>query len=111
MERIPHFYYDFYVYKYCIGLSCASYIATNILEGKEKALENYIKFLSSGGSDYPANELKLAGIDITKPDVIESAMKMFNETIDEFRRIHDKIQTNNVNEYNNLEENDHVKIR
>lgn len=86
-ERIPHFYYDFYVYKYCIGLSCASYIVTNILEGKENALENYIKFLSSGGSDYPANELKIAGIDITKPDVIESAIKMFDETIDEFKKL------------------------
>lgn len=89
-ERIPHFYYDFYVYKYCIGLSCASYIVTNILEGKENALENYIKFLSSGGSDYPANELKIAGIDITKPDVIESAIKMFDETIDEFKRLYEE---------------------
>ena len=86
-ERIPHFYYNFYVYKYAIGLSCAAYIATNILEGKENALEDYIKFLSSGGSDYPANELKIAGIDITKPDVIESAIKMFDETIDEFKKL------------------------
>ena len=90
-ERIPHFYYNFYVYKYAIGLSCASYIVTNILEGKENALENYIKFLSSGGSDYPANELKIAGIDIEKPDVIESAIKMFDETIDEFRKIKSEI--------------------
>jgi oligoendopeptidase F len=89
-ERIPHFYYNFYVYKYCIGLSCASYIVTNILEGKENALENYIKFLSSGGSDYPANELKIAGIDITKSDVIESAIKMFDETIDEFKRLYEE---------------------
>ena len=86
-ERIPHFYYNFYVYKYAIGLSCAAYIATNILEGKENALEDYIKFLSSGGSDYPANELKIAGIDITKPDVVESAIKMFDETIDEFKKL------------------------
>lgn len=89
-ERIPHFYYNFYVYKYAIGLSCASYIVTNILDGKENALENYIKFLSSGGSDYPANELKIAGIDITKPDVILSAIKMFDETIDEFKKLYKK---------------------
>lgn len=87
-ERIPHFYYNFYVYKYAIGLSCASYIVTNILEGKENALENYIKFLSSGGSDYPANELKIAGIDITKPDVVESAIKMFDETIEKFKNLY-----------------------
>lgn len=89
-ERIPHFYYDFYVYKYAIGLSCASYIVTNILEGKENALENYIKFLSSGGSDYPANLLKIAGIDITKSEVIESAIKMFDETIEEFKALYKK---------------------
>lgn len=89
-ERIPHFYYNFYVYKYAIGLSCASYIVTNILDGKKDALENYIKFLSSGGSDYPANELKIAGIDITKPDVILSAIKMFDETIDEFKKLYKK---------------------
>ncbi len=89
-ERIPHFYYNFYVYKYAIGLSCASYIVTNILEGKENALENYIKFLSSGGSDYPANELKIAGIDITKKDVIESAIKMFDETIEEFKKLYEE---------------------
>lgn len=89
-ERIPHFYYNFYVYKYAIGLSCASYIVTSILEGKENALENYIKFLSSGGSDYPANELKIAGIDITKPDVVESAIKMFDEIIDEFKTLYKK---------------------
>ena len=82
--RIPHFYYNFYVYKYVIGLSCACYIVNSILEGKEKATENYLKFLSLGGSKYPAEELKVAGIDITKKEVIESALKMFDETIDEF---------------------------
>lgn len=89
-ERIPHFYYNFYVYKYAIGLSCASYIVTNILDGKKDALENYIKFLSSGGSDYPINELKIAGIDITKPDVILSAIKMFDDTIEEFKSLYKK---------------------
>ena len=87
-ERIPHFYYNFYVYKYAIGLSCACYIVDNILNKKENAVENYIKFLSSGGSDYPANELKLAGIDITSSEVIESAIKMFDKTIDEFKTLY-----------------------
>ena len=68
-ERIPHFYYDFYVYKYAIGLSCACYIVDNILSGKDNALNDYKKFLKSGGSDYPINELKLAGIDITDSEV------------------------------------------
>lgn len=83
-ERIPHFYYDFYIYKYVIGLSCACFIVDGILNKKDKALENYLKFLSSGGSDYPINELKIAGIDVTKKEVIESAIKMFDGFIDQF---------------------------
>ena len=86
-ERIPHFYYNFYVYKYAIGLSCACYIVDNILNKKEYALENYLKFLSSGGSDYPINELKIAGIDVTKKDVIESAIKMFDSFIEQFKEL------------------------
>lgn len=87
-ERIPHFYYNFYVYKYAIGLSCACYIVDNILNNKENALENYLNFLKSGGSDYPVNELKIAGIDVNDSKVVESALKMFDETIDEFKRIY-----------------------
>lgn len=86
-ERIPHFYYNFYVYKYAIGLSCACYIVDNILNKKEHALENYLKFLSSGGSDYPINELKIAGIDVTKKDVILSAIKMFDSFIEQFKEL------------------------
>ena len=86
-ERIPHFYYDFYVYKYAIGLSCACYIVDNILNKKENALEDYKKFLKSGGSDYPANELKIAGIDITSGEVITSAIKMFDDLIEQFKSL------------------------
>ena len=86
-ERIPHFYYDFYVYKYAIGLSCACYIADGILNNKPNALENYKKFLSSGGSDYPANELKIAGIDVNKSEVVESAIKMFDNLIKQFKEL------------------------
>lgn len=86
--RIPHFYYFFYVYKYATGLSAACYIVNNILEGKENARENYLEFLKTGGRDYPIEELKIAGVDITKPEVIESALKMFNEVIDEFIKVY-----------------------
>lgn len=86
-ERIPHFYYDFYVYKYAIGLSCACYIADGILNNKPNALEKYKKFLSSGGSDYPANELKIASIDVTKSEVVESAIKMFDNLIKQFKEL------------------------
>ena len=87
-ERIPHFYYNFYVYKYAIGLSVACKIVTDILENKENAIENYLNFLKSGGSDYPANELKLANVDVTKPEVIESALNMFEDTINEFEKLY-----------------------
>lgn len=87
-SRVPHFYYGFYVYKYVIGLSCACYIVENILDGKENARDNYIKFLSSGGSMYPRDELLIAGIDITKKDVIESALNMFDDVISEFKEIY-----------------------
>jgi len=90
-SRIPHFYYNFYVYKYAIGLSSACHIVNNILEGKENALENYLSFLKSGGSDYPANELKIAGVDVTSPEVIESAIKMFDNVIDEFKTLFEKM--------------------
>lgn len=86
--RVPHFYYNFYVYKYTIGLSCACYIVDGIVNKKENALENYLKFLTLGGSDTPVNELKVAGIDVTKSEVIESAIKKFDETIEEFKKLY-----------------------
>ena len=81
--RVPHFFYNFYVYKYAIGLSCASHIVNNILSGKEGAKENYIKFLSSGGSKTPIELLKIADCDLTKGEVIQSAIDMFEELLDE----------------------------
>ena len=86
-ERIPHFYYNFYVYKYAIGLSCACYIVDNILKEKENALNSYIEFLKSGGSNYPIEELKIAGIDVTKKEVVESAIKMFDSLIEQFKQL------------------------
>ena len=85
--RIPHFYYNFYVYKYATGLSAACYIVDGILNKKEGALEAYLKFLTLGGSMYPVDELKVAGVDISEPKVIESAINMFNDTIDEFKNL------------------------
>ena len=85
--RIPHFYYGFYVYKYATGLSSACYIVDGIINNKEGALESYLKFLTTGGSMYPVDELKVAGVDITKPEVIESAIKMFDETIEDYKNL------------------------
>lgn len=88
-SRIPHFYYDFYVYKYAIGLSSDCYIVEGILNNKENALENYLKFLKTGGSMYPIDELKVAGVDVTKSEVVISAIKMFDEVMNQFEALID----------------------
>ena len=89
-EKIPHFYYNFYVYQYATGLAAACFIASNILEGKKGYLEKYLEFLKLGGSMDPTDELKVAGVDINDPIVIEKCMDMFKNTIDEFKKIYEK---------------------
>ena len=86
--RIPHFYYNFYVYKYATGLSAACHIVNDIISGKENAVENYKKFLKCGRTKTPLESLKIAGVDLSKKEVIESAIKMFDETIEEFKKIY-----------------------
>lgn len=90
--RIPHFYYNFYVYKYATGLSAACHIVKRILNKEEGALESYLEFLSSGGRDYPLEELKIAGVDMTKKEVIESAIAMFKNYLNEFELLYNKIK-------------------
>ena len=85
--RIPHFYSSFYVYKYATGLSSALYIASDILNGIEGAKEKYLKFLSSGGSDYPLNILKSVGVDSLKKEPIEKAFKMFEDKLNELKEL------------------------
>ena len=87
-EKIPHFYYNFYVYQYATGLAVASYIATKIMSGDKEMLNNYLKFLTLGGSMDPIDELKVSGVDMNNPDVIQSAMDMFKDLIDEFKEIY-----------------------
>lgn len=86
--RIPHFYYNFYVYKYATGIAAASYIVDGILSKKEGALENYMKFLKTGGSMYPIDELKIAGVDMNDENVILSAIKTFENYLNEFIEIY-----------------------
>lgn len=82
--RIPHFYYNFYVYKYAIGLSCATKIVDDILSEKEGAIENYLNFLKTGGSMYPSEELKVANVDIYDKNLYLNAIKTFDGYIDSF---------------------------
>ena len=85
--RIPHFYYDFYVYKYAIGLSCATKIVDGILNKKEGARESYLNFLKTGGSMHPADELKVAGVDIFDEKLYLDAIKKFESFVDSFEKI------------------------
>lgn len=80
--RIPHFYNAFYVYQYATGFSSAVAIADRILKTGDP--EPYLAFLRTGGSDYPLEELKLAGVDLTEPDTVRNAMQVFSETLDAF---------------------------
>ena len=79
--RIPHFYSAFYVYQYATGFCSAVAIADGIYETGDAG--NYLKFLTTGGSDYPLEELKIAGVDLTKPEVVDRALKVFDETLTE----------------------------
>ncbi len=81
--RIPHFYSNFYVYKYATGFAAASALSTEILKGRKESLEKYIEFLKSGGSDYPLNQLRSAGIDMEKKESVEKALQVFRELVDE----------------------------
>lgn len=84
--RIPHFYRAFYVYQYSTGFCSAVTIADRILNVPGAAAE-YRRFLSTGGSDYPINELKIAGVDLTKPEPVANAMRVFAETVDELEKL------------------------
>ena len=83
--RIPHFYRSFYVYQYATGFSSAVAIARNILETGDAS--GYLRFLTTGGSDYPLEELKIAGVDLTKPDTVKNALKVFADSVTEFETI------------------------
>lgn len=85
-QRIPHFYNDFYVYKYSLGISASAYIVSRILKGEEGATESYLNFLKTGGSMPPLEELKIAGVDLEKKDVIESAIEMFTTYLEELKK-------------------------
>ena len=86
-EKVPHFYYNFYVYKYATGISAACKIVDGILNNEKDALDNYLDMLKSGSRQNPLDTLKIAGVDMTDKEVYESAIKMFDETIEEFKTL------------------------
>jgi oligoendopeptidase F len=85
--RIPHFYYNYYVYQYATGFSAATALSKQILEEGEPAVKRYIDFLSAGSSDYPIEVLKKAGVDMTSADPIINACKVFEEKLNELEQL------------------------
>ncbi len=81
--RIPHFYTAFYVYKYATGFSAAAAISRAVLDEGAPAVDRYLAFLGAGGSDYPAETLRRAGVDMTTPAPVEAAMAEFSALVDE----------------------------
>jgi len=80
-SRIPHFYNDFYVYQYTTGFAAANSFSKMIVEEGESAVEKYTEFLKSGGSDYPINILKKAGVDMSTPKPLEDTIRRFDELL------------------------------
>ena len=85
--RIPHFYHAFYVYKYATGFAAAMALAQQIIEQGQPAVERYLKFLASGGSDYPIELLRGAGVDMEKPEPVQQALDVFVELLDMLERL------------------------
>jgi oligoendopeptidase F len=85
--RIPHFYNAYYVYKYATGYSAAVSLSQKILKEGEPAVEKYLNFLKGGGSDYPINLLKGAGVDMTTTEPIHHALKVFEKLVDEMENM------------------------
>ncbi len=81
--RIPHFYRAFYVYKYSTGICAAITLSQRVLRGGEAEREDYFQFLKSGGSRFPIESLRIAGVDMAKPDAIRTALQLFSSRVDE----------------------------
>jgi len=85
--RIPHFYYNFYVYQYATGISAALSLADKVLKGDDKARVNYLSFLKGGSSLYPIDLLKIAGVDMSTPAPVESTLQKFNSLLTELEQL------------------------
>lgn len=90
-SRIPHFYYNFYVYQYATGFAAATALANKVVHGTEQERDAYINFLKSGFSDYPTEIMKRAGVDMTRADYLRDAFDTFEKRLNEFEKIVDEL--------------------
>ena len=89
--RIPHFYYDYYVFQYSTGFSAASALAEKIVHGSQEDKDKYLDYLKAGNSDYPLNVIKKAGVDMEKEDYLNAAFAVFERRLDEFEALVKKL--------------------
>ena len=90
-SRIPHFYYNFYVYQYATGFAAATALANKVVHGTDKERDAYINFLKSGSSDYPTEIMKRAGVDMTKADYLRDTFDTFEKRLNEYEKIVDEL--------------------
>lgn len=89
--RIPHFYYDYYVFQYSTGFAAASALAEKIVHGSQEDKDKYLNYLKAGNSDYPLNVIKKAGVDMEKEDYLNAAFAVFERRLDEFEALVEKL--------------------
>ena len=89
--RIPHFYYNYYVYQYSTGFAAASALAEKIVHGSQDDRDRYIDYLKAGKSDYPLNIMRKAGVDMEKEDYLNDAFAVFERRLDEFETLVEKL--------------------
>ncbi|MFS9097755.1 oligoendopeptidase F [Streptococcus infantis] len=89
--RIPHFYYNYYVYQYSTGFAAASALAEKIVHGSQEDCDRYIDYLKAGKSDYPLNIMRKAGVDMEKEDYLNDAFAVFERRLDEFEALVEKL--------------------
>ena len=88
--RIPHFYYNYYVYQYATGFAAASYLADKVVHGTQADIDRYLDYLKAGNSDYPLNVIKKAGVDVTTSAYLDAAFRIFEERLGELEALIEK---------------------
>ena len=88
--RIPHFYYNYYVYQYATGFAAASYLGDKVVHGTQADIDRYLDYLKAGNSDYPLNVIKKAGVDMTTSAYLDAAFRIFEERLDELEALIEK---------------------
>lgn len=88
--RIPHFYYNYYVYQYATGFAAASYLADKVVHGTQADIDRYLDYLKEGSSDYPLNVIAKAGVDMTSHDYLDAAFKIFEKRLNELEALVEK---------------------